>query len=398
MTDIPDYVKEACPANQKEASELPVNAFADDITRTFPIHTAADTWLSCAYYNKAASELNVYLEKTASGERIKERLNQACEFWGIEPPVLRQLTKAASAGIRIEYKVGDTVHDSTSVSSPEELTKVAEDIIQNTHRYPWQMRRDVGRQVLAAAPALSLSFSGSMQDQLNKSAGYGVGDVSAVARAITQRQVATRRYHTELQPGLSELKEAVDSSARNGVLSPDMLDKVASVLDAVDRVASLHIYYQGEFQAPEKQIYTTTMSQIDSFTKLSHQLPDGRYVPKDILMSDRARDYAEAMLGEKVASLEDYEKLNKRQSWTMYDYVQTLCKEAECPLSGALSLPDDEEEEDEDHTIILAKKAGHEVEEDLPEWVNPHQELKEEAGDENVAAIANIRDEIEGPK
>jgi hypothetical protein len=369
MTDLPDFVKEACPANEEDTLTLPKEAFADEVGRQFPIHNAADTWLSYAYFNKTATLEEGNLDKQAS-ERIQAKLDTACAFWDIEAPVLTAVEKVASEGLRIEYKVGDTVHDATSVHSREELVKVAEDIINNTSRYPWEMRRDVGRQVLAAAPALNVNFSGSMEDLLNKAAGYGVGDVSAVSNAIVQRQVATRRSRPELQAGLEELVKTAKESAQHGILSPEMTDKVAAVLDGVDRIANLHVYYNDKFAAPEKQLFTTTMSQIDAFEKVSHKLPDGRFVLKEALLDDRVMEYAEAMTGQKFASLADYDNLTKRESWSVYDYIQTLPKEAE--------FFDDTE------TTPIAF---------------PKQDVgDDDKENDDTAEIENIKQEIEGPK
>jgi hypothetical protein len=369
MTDLPDFVKEACPASEEDTLTLPKEAFADEVGRMFPIHNAADTWLSYAYFNKMATLEEGNLDKQAN-ERIKEKLDTACDFWGIDAPLLTQTEKVASEGLRIEYKIGDTVHDSTSIHSQDELMKVAEDIINNTSRYPWEMRRDVGRQVLAAAPAMNVSFSGSMEDLLNKAAGYGVGDVSAVHHAITQRQVATRRYRPELQPGLEELAKTASESAQHGVLSPEMTDKIAAVLDSVDRIANLHVYYNDKFTAPEKQLFTTTMSQIDAFQKVSHKLPDGRFVLKDALLDDRVLEYAECMTGQKFASLEDYDRLTRRESWSVYDYIQSLSKEAE---------------------------VFHDTE--MTPITMPAQDVGEDDKEnDDTAEIENIKKEIEGPK
>lgn len=319
--EFPEFVKTA--SESEDVKELPSRLFADPVNRVYPIHTKSDAWLSKAYFDKFASEHYNDQER----EQIQENFATVAPLWGLgveksaaevcpgcgkedcecqtcedcgEKPCKCSHSKEAS-GVKIEFTMQGESHAETYVSNSDELHKLAEDIIGNTEKYPWEMRKNVSRQVLAAAPTVKAKFSAPMEVLLQKSSGYGVGELDDTLVAIRQRKQAVRS-HPEMQEKLGELEEACKTVSKSGLLDPEMLDKTASVLDMIDRFADLHLRYKEGFDAPEKQIYKTTPRHMDDFENRSVKLANGQYVAKEALETPYVVSFVNRFLGQKCAS------------------------------------------------------------------------------------------------
>jgi len=321
VLDFPEFVKQASQPTTSDVAGLPSRAFADQTNRRFPFHDRANTWLSMAYFSKCAGDYSAQDRAV-----VARNLATAAHMWKIDLPTMRPMEKQASTGIRIQYRIGDQTHDEATVTTADELLKVAQDAIDSPQRYPWQMRRDVCRQALNAAPVLKAQFSAPMHVLLEKGAGNGVGALDDALEAIQQRQSVVRNSRPELIEPLEHLKGHCKTAARRGLLSGDMLDKTAGMLDAVDRLVGAHKKYSPGFQPPERKLYGTTMSQVDGFNKQAVQIPSGQLVPRDLLCTEGTRRYIGIFLGQKCASVEEVPevvcRMDTRTSQLVYNHLQ----------------------------------------------------------------------------
>lgn len=314
LVPFPDFVKEATETTQAAADELESLAFADRQNRLFPIHTPADTWLSREYFDKFAKD-EMDLTQAAL---IRENLDIACSFWNIPEQPVELLQKAAEdEGTLISYNLKGETQATARVRNQEDMDKVAVDLSENHRRYPWEMRRDVARQLLKAG----YSREGQPMADLQKMAAYGVGSVENAMDAVQKRIGACRNRHHGMVAPLEEMQGALQKSAKNGIISPLMLDKTAGLLDAVDRFSDLHRHYP----APEKDLFSVTVTHMDNFNKNAVKLPSGQTVEKQALEDFQVRRFLRDDLGiesteenvvEKVASLTPH------KSQLVYDFLR----------------------------------------------------------------------------
>lgn len=297
---LPDFVKTAAESTTETVQDLPLTAFAWPESRLFPVHTRADTWLSTAYFNKFAADIP---EVHRPG--IAKALATAAEFWGVDP--LQPQTQKQAAAVptyTIEYPLSGSVC-SVGVSSAEEMLKVACDIT-TSGKYPYGVRRSVAVSILAAPECLRESLVPEIDTELHKLAGYGVGTVDQALTAIRQREIATEKSFPPISAGLKEASAMVQKAASaEGLLSAALLEKLGSMLDAVDRFSGLYTRYDKTFQPPEQQLFSITLRDVDDFAKHAVKLDNGKIISRSVLATANVGQWLADSFGQKCASAED---------------------------------------------------------------------------------------------
>ena len=293
LVEFPDFVKTAAQLTEAEAQDLPLSAFALPSERAFPIDSKANTWLSWAYFCKTANDIPQYTR-----DSISSLLREAAVFWGIsdlpKPECFEK--KATAPRLQIRYPLapaGDRVVD---VNTAADMLKVAADCM-DYNKYVWETRRSVARQVLAAPGEYRIQIPEYTLAALYKTAAYGVGPLSAAKQAIKFRKAASQWYHPKVREGLDELETLLERSAVQGLLGAEILDKTASVLDAVDHFTGCVARYGGTFQVPEQSLFAITAKDMDDFEANSLRLSDGSYIPKEAALNDTSRFFLQTALG-----------------------------------------------------------------------------------------------------
>lgn len=319
VLEFPEFVKEAIQATSADIQELDSNCFAWPAKRMFPVHTKQDTWLSAAYLHKFGSEL---AEHTRAG--AEEVLEKAAKYWGIElpkPEDMIPVQKEASLSHTINYPLQENV--SVQLTSGEELQKVAFDILDGG-KYPMAVRQSVAKQTLTAPGEFLQSLSDRLVSDLQKVAGQGIGTEAAALTAIRQRWHATAHHWQPIKEGLEELSCMVKMASVDGILSHEMTQKTASMLDGIDRFVGLHHRYSDTFQPPEKQLFNVTLADYDAFTKLAVRLPTGEWVRKEDMVP--VIPFLEESFGQKCASLEEaievIQAMPERRSKIICEHLQ----------------------------------------------------------------------------
>jgi len=306
VLEFPEFVKEASQSTPEDVKELDSDRFAWPSQRMFPLHTAQDTWLSAAYFHKFASDVPEHVRVCA-----EQAFEKAAEFWDITLPTaddLKHMPKEASNAFEITYPIGAGVL--VKVASSEELQKVADDIMDGG-KYPLGVRQGVAKQVLQAPEDLRDGLTMKVASDMQKVAGMGVGTESSALNAVRQRWHATAHHNKPIKEGLEELSDMIKLASEDGMLSHEMTQKTASMLDAIDRFVGLHTRYTDTFQPPERQLFEVTLSDFDHFNKLAVRLPNGEWVRKDDIESSMR--FLEENFGQKCASLDE-----------AVDYVQSM--------------------------------------------------------------------------
>jgi hypothetical protein len=263
---IPEMVKEAAFATADDVAQLPASAFADPQRRQYPMHTPADAWLSWAYFQKQAAN---YTDDRRT--IIKAAIDRGMQLWQLTPPAATPVEKTAAAESKIVYMVDGQPKHEVTIRYAGDLDKVATDLMFFRCRYPYDTVNSVAKQVLALAPAYGFEITGSCRQTLEKMAAMAVGTVDDVRDTLARRVSAQPMLDERCRTAQAE----VEKQAKCGVVSPDMLDKVARFVDAIDRLSGLHQVYGVRLPPPEETLFRITASQNQSFQKSAIKLQDG---------------------------------------------------------------------------------------------------------------------------
>lgn len=321
---IPNFVKEASVlTHHDEESNAPGN-FADIHNKKFPICSKADTWLSAAYFQKNASQ----------DAHVGARLREACALWDVDwdscsPKQYKEASAPTPTGV-IKYEDGETCHQSLPYYSGADLAKVASDILDNSEKYTYAIRRSVARQLLSKEA--SFTPSQTVVSQLQKCAGYGVGTLKALTFAVAKRSAALpKNNYDDVRDALSGFVKTASESALNGYVGPEVLEKAAGLLDTVDVLHNLR--KKASIDAPEQEIFGISLAEADRYNAGMIKLANGRILNGGKLGYRDMADFLSAAFGKEATSKEDVresmENLTGPQSDLLCRYVEKTAMEEE---------------------------------------------------------------------
>jgi hypothetical protein len=305
--EIPAFVKEAAFSDTSLIQDLPATSFADPDRRQYPMHSAPDTWLSCAYFTKFAAAAY----DSVTYDRVKENLLKGCAFWRIQPPKLHTLEKRAAA--EVEYADDQRVFEKVAVNTPADVETLANDLTARRERFPWAMRHKVARQLLKLARDLQASLPHATVDELQKMAGLGVGSASRMLRQLEIRRVAVN--NVAVQERIQRVQKMAAALQRQDLLSPEFTEKVARLTDYIDRLCGLHRQYSDEVRPPE-QLFRYTLQDRDLLHKSAVRLPDGSLISEKEADSPAIGQLLQHLTGrvlDKVAARETLRQLSPRE-------------------------------------------------------------------------------------
>lgn len=310
---VPDFIKEASLPQPEDVQGLRSEAFADEQKRRYPLDTQENAWLSCAYFEKFASDYS-----KQEHARIKGRLMESAQFWGFEYP--EPLAKEAAEQRQIRYRLDGVTYATTWITDENDLTKVAEALCQNPNKYPYAMRQDVARQVLSHAGELGVELQ--QTPQLEKTAGYAIGLTKTADHILHVRQQMLQQK--EARDKIAEAREALKEADENGVLGRAMCDKVARLADAVDRLAGQHVRYGQTVTPPEQELYTLTHGDGEEFRANTVKLANGALLSLKEASSPEVQQFFKNWNGEEVSTEALPERLQKLDPNTSNLLVKAL--------------------------------------------------------------------------
>jgi hypothetical protein len=309
--EMPEFVKEANVSTQSDVAGLPLECFADPRNRSFPINTKEDAWFSCAYFEKFASGNNYSEHKYAN---IKEKLQKAAQIWGFEWPTFMQ-EKEASAPIEIVYVTNGQPYHTTGVYDFAGLEKLANDLIDNRGRYPWDMRRDTAKQLLASEHLFEGNFGNDSVRTLQKIAGQAVGLLKEAQEQLMSRRQTYHR-HPEVQEKLASFANSLEEGSKNGFISPETANNVVGLLDVLDRMSEDNNKYASHMQAPEDIIFSVTLRDMQMINNHMVKLANGAAISTFQAGSQKTAHFLKTVTGVEVNSpaeaIEAVQKLDAR--------------------------------------------------------------------------------------
>lgn len=309
--DMPDFVKEANVSTRGDVSNLSLDCFADPRNRSFPINSKEDAWFSCAYFEKFASDTNYNEHKFAN---IKAKLEKAAALWGFEWPTFMQ-EKVANAPIEIVYVTNGEHKHRTGVYDFAGLDKLASDLVNNRGNYPWDMRRDTARQLLAAEHRFEGNFDNASVKSLQKIAGHAVGVLKEAQEALMSRRQTFHR-HPEVQEKLASFAEKLADGSKSGFITPETGNKVVGLLDLLDRMSEDNNKYASSVTPPEDVIFSVTLRDMRMLNDHMVKLANGDTISTFQAGSQKTAHFLKMVTGVEVTSpaeaIEAVQKLDAR--------------------------------------------------------------------------------------
>ncbi len=190
--DVPEFVKDAELDDHEAVEELAPSAFADQVTRSFPIDTPARVYISNAFYQAKKAELEDKLgtEHTADvGSRIKSA-GELFSITSVLEAYNESFEKRASADYEQQHVcvIQDDLLGQQELfpyKRPQEFVKSAEVFAKNLTQYPFEWREQISKAFLAKAAEVGVD---ELPDVICKYAGLFLPDhTEHIAQEITRR-------------------------------------------------------------------------------------------------------------------------------------------------------------------------------------------------------------------
>ena len=245
--NVPDFVKQGSYESDTALATLPSSAFADSDGRLYPIHTAADTYVSAAYYfgkNASASKTSDVWNKIQKSARvfdIGEEINQIADD---AREYQEHQKQAVSQELGWSFSTKTTSFSGIGASH---LKEAAAHLDANMSRYDLEEREEIANnlQVLAGTHGVELPAS------ISKLACVGSCSPELLELAIGSRVNALHdsREKEAFIKAASLLKDAEDLDSN--------LKKFAQFLDAFDRQYDLVDRYSRDITEPHLAVYNT---------------------------------------------------------------------------------------------------------------------------------------------
>jgi len=303
-TEVPDFVKEAGFSQTDLIQNLPPTSFADPDRRKYPVHSAPDTWMSCAYFAKFAG--SEYDPVTLA--QVNKNLDDACSFWRVMRPKIKVFQKSAASVRKVVYRMGTQVHAETEVADGAGLQKLAEDLVSQRANYPYPMRQDAARQILKHAAELKHPFGYELNQDLQKLAAYAVGSYDRLLHAMRVRKAFAPT--AECSEALAQVEKMAADVQNSGLLPPVFTEKVARFADWVDRFSGMHRHYGIDHQPPE-DMFRYTMQDGELLHKSAVRLSDGTLISEKEAQAPAVLTLLSNLNGREVSAGEAIPALHK---------------------------------------------------------------------------------------
>ena len=302
LCGLPDFVKKA--EIEEDLKSLPDSTFADPINRKFPCHTKAATYLANAYFQQAKP---LYPKDKAG--LIQGRLEKYAEYWKIKSLVSNFNTKwvkIASYGtptmndsdFALVYEADGQKIRRMSMPNAVSVKMAGEYLYANRHMYTYPMRKFAARRILAKAMDYDerfkkcekvagtdsgmLRFEPDTQEYLERAAGFGSTHPRWAAEKIAQRVVMLGPGNKEMKVKLAELCEYLKGLDE---AKPAYFQKLAEVIDNVDRATGLSSYYNHGVEMPEEMFFKILEKEAESILDNYITLQTGKSYPIDVFLT-----------------------------------------------------------------------------------------------------------------
>ncbi len=301
LCPLPGFVKQA-ETDYDVVEKLASDSFGDLRRRKFPCHTKEATWLANAYFQQARSHYSKIDQDLVQG-----RINKFASHWAISGLVNQFNHNWAKIAAFEQTELPDDQYG--LVATTDEGIKLkrfpmpnmisvkfaAERLFADRYKYPYPMRKVAARNILRRAIGFDdMAKAGELvattpmpiepmaQEYLERAAGFGATHPLRAAEKIAQRVVMLKRTHLDHAEKLAELAVMVREMPS---VSSEQLDKIASLVDLVDRETGLDAQYHLGVDLPEEMFFQVLEKEAEAVLDEHVMLTTGKSYPIGLLMS-----------------------------------------------------------------------------------------------------------------
>lgn len=256
LNTIPNFVKEGQCMTKAAADELPDEAFADTYNRAFPINSAADLYVSSAFFmNKRAELVKLWGENYAKG--VEERITKAAQVFDITKDIEsynERLAQKQAADYPertlVSFDIAGTTYDLFPYKTAADMTTQADVFSRNINNYPFVWRSKIASEFIKQAAELGVA---ELPDIICKYGGMFYPDLREFEATLARRMRKLSAAHQEKYQKC--LTKAANVSSREDALQicaeAYLIEKAAGVYnkpalyremgDIVDRTMTLDV-------------------------------------------------------------------------------------------------------------------------------------------------------------
>ena len=308
-TLIPDYVMNSELPTKEAADALADSEFAEDTGRMFPIDSPSATWLSGAYLAKHAQDLVDGGFSPRMVAYIEANIKRAAEIYGIAKDVDAIMTaiRAPAAEKRAEdddsnfgYVEGNErrypMFDAAGVM------KAAAYFVENRHLYPLQMRTKIASAIMGKAQEYGVKVA----DAVRREAKQGMPRRDTLMAELLERAHLCKDAETSTV--IANLNELIKTASAQDMEAN--LDKVAEVIDTMDRAEGLDRGYGKRLLSPADFLYDIDIKEAEAV--LSDSVELGRDIFSVTKLAELPESVFSDVLGEDfLARVKTAEKIDK---------------------------------------------------------------------------------------
>ena len=319
--EVPGFVKEAESVNDQNFDVVAVAHYGDPANRLYPLNTKSNAWLSREHFGRDKAGL----EKKAA-EVIGARIEKMASFWGLDNSIQVRAEPAHHTIHQIEIE-DDIDKQMIKIDVTGHYKEAAERFCIDRRDYPFGMRRSFARQMLAAPADVQEPLEPETTEVLCKMAGYGSCTADSARDAIFMRMCMVRRKDPATFGQLTKVAKQVQGM--EGILDMKVLQKVAVLLDYVDRSNGFHVKYGNGINFPEDDLFHFTEKKASAVRDEALVLSDGTIVNRFALLAekDKVDEYFEKIAGDKsytdaVGLVEAVLKLNAHEVPALLNFLE----------------------------------------------------------------------------
>ena len=256
---VPKYVLDHSPMEKDAAATMDDALFADFGKKMFPIDTPASTWLSAAYFNENRASVDDVVRA-----QIESNIKMAASIWNIDKDIKDVLEFKHAAYVPendpANYGYIDKKGNRYFPMFDEEGVKRAAD---NFDRFRGDIPTDIRKKLACAIVKKAHAGDIAIQSSVFREAGIGLPNKIDLMDNLLDRAYLTK--NAECATVISNLVRVVSASPAEELM--DNLDKLAHVLNELDKANGLDGQYGKTLLAPADFVYGMMPKEAAAFVK-----------------------------------------------------------------------------------------------------------------------------------
>jgi len=268
-SDLPDYVANYTPDQEKIASELSDEAFACPAKREYPVDSKATTWMSALY---AANSIKEAGKEAVAAKDALPVIKQAAITWGIEDDIASVLEnsetvvkKAAADSDDSNYgwidrdENGKVVSRRYGIFDKAGVMKAAEYFLANRDHYHYKTKEKIAKFILKKAQEHEVNPA-VLGSEIEKEAGYGIPLKSVIMDELNERALLAK--HAECGQLLSNVNNILEVCEPEEF--PEAAEKIAELVNEFDIAEDLTEHYGKRITRPAEFMYSVSFKEAEA--------------------------------------------------------------------------------------------------------------------------------------